>query len=184
MPVEVLGLSLYVWIALVSLLFLILLAAMGSFGLDFGGDADVDLDYGEFSGPGISPLSPPLIATFGTAFGSIGSLLELSGLTAVPVAVAAMAGALLISGGMFYFVARFLVRSQASSDVIPEALVGRAAQVIVPIRPDSQGQILVITEERGRTLLSAMSPEEVPRDAIVEILSFSGGVANVRKKVN
>lgn len=180
--VEVLGLSIYIWIAAVSLLFLIILAAIGSFGLDFGGDVDADLDYGEFTGPGISPLSPPLLATFGTAFGSIGALLELGNLGTLPTAIGATLGALSIALGLFYFVARFLVRAQASSDVEPAKLVGRDAQVMVPIRPGAQGQVLVITTERGRTLLPAVAAEEVPRDALVEILGFVGGVANVRRK--
>lgn len=182
--VVIFGLSLYVWISAVSLLFLIILAAMGSFGLDFGGDADVDFDYGEFTGPGISPLSPPLLATFGTAFGAIGALLELSGQGPLPAAVGAAIGALVIAVGMFLFVAKFLVAAQASSDVDAARLVGREAQVMVPVRPGAQGQILVITPERGRTLLPAVSVEEIPRDALVEILGFAGGAANVRKKAS
>jgi len=186
--VEVFGLSIYVWIAAVSLLFLIILAAIGSFGVDFGGDADVDLDYGEFTGPGISPLSPPLLATFGTAFGAIGALLELGGWSTVLTAVGASLGALLIAVGMFLFVAKFLVRAQASSeassDVDPASLVGREGQIMVPIQPGAQGQVLVITPERGRTLLPAVSTEAIPRDAIVEILGFAGGAANVRKKAS
>jgi len=187
MPAPVLiGLSLYAWIALVSLLFLVVLVALGGYGLDIGGDvdADVDLDYGEFGGPGISPLSLPLVAAFGTTFGSVGALLEAAGVGDVPTAIVAVASAFSLGGVMYWAVGKFLVKAQASSDVRPEALVGRDAQVTVPIRPDSQGQILVITEERGRTLFSAIGTEDLPRDAIVEILGFTGGVANVRKKGN
>src|SRR3990172_6469448 len=182
--VEIFGLSIYIWIAAISLLFLIIIGALGSFGFDFGGDADVDLDYGEFTGPGISPLSPPLLATFGTSFGAIGGLLELGGFGALPTAAGAVGGALLLSIGMYLFVAKFLIRSQTSSDVDPASLVGRDGQVLVPIQPGAQGQVLVITPERGRTLLPAVSTETIPRDAIVEILGFAGGAANVRKKAS
>src|SRR3970040_307335 len=122
--VEIFGLSIYIWIAAISLLFLIIIGALGSFGFDFGGDADVALDYGEFPGPGISPLSPPLLATFGTSFGAIGALLELSGTGAIGTAVGAALGAVLISAGMFVLVQKFLVRSQTTSEVKPEDLVG------------------------------------------------------------
>jgi len=183
MAFEILGMSIYLWIALISLVFLVVLVGMGGFGFDFGGDADVDLDYGEFTGPGISPLSPPLLATFGTSFGSIGALLELSGTGAIGTAVGAALGAVLISAGMFVLVQKFLVRSQTTSEVKPEDLVGRAAQVMIPMQGGRQGQILVITEERGRTLLPAVAAEDLPRNETVEILGFSGGVANVRKKI-
>ncbi|HEV8595834.1 MAG TPA: hypothetical protein VGR51_09930, partial [Thermoplasmata archaeon] len=75
MAVEVLGITIYVWIAIVAFLFLVAIAVMGSFGADFG-HADGGFDYGD-TGPGISPISPPLLATFGTGFGSIGALLEI-----------------------------------------------------------------------------------------------------------
>jgi len=185
MPAPVLlGMSLYVWIALISLLFLVVLVALGGFGMDIGGDvdADLDLDYGDFSGPGLSPLSLPLVAAFGTTFGSVGALLDGTNVGDLVTAAIAAACAVLISGSMYWAVSRFLVRQQASTDVRPAALVGRDAQVLVPIGPASQGQILVITEERGRSLFPAIANEEIGRDAIVEITGFTGGVANVRKK--
>ncbi|MBI4416766.1 MAG: hypothetical protein HY557_07275 [Euryarchaeota archaeon] len=181
MAFPILGLSVYLWIALISLVFLMVLVAFGGY-FDVGGDADVDLDYGEFGGLGVSPLSPPLVAAFGTSFGSIGALLEAQGIHPLLVASIAAISAIVIALGLFVFVQRFLVRAQTSSDVRPAELVGRDAQVLIPIRPGTQGQILVITEERGRTLFPAVAGEDIPREAIVEILGFSGGVANVRKK--
>ncbi len=182
-----LGLSVYLWIALISLLFLIVLAFTGSYGLDVGHDVDVgggvDHDFGQFTGSGISPLSPPLVAAFGTTFGAVGALLDLQGFSAFVTALGAAAGAAFVSFGLFYFVQRFLVASQTSSDVQPESLVGKDAHVIIPIRPGIQGQILILTPERGRSLFPAISQEEIPRDAVVEILGFAGGVANVRKKL-
>lgn len=182
-----LGLSLYVWIALISLLFLIVLVALGGYGLDIGGDVDadvdMDLDYGDFSGPGISPLSLPLVAAFGTTFGAVGALAESAGATDIITALSATGAAVLIAGAMYWAVGKFLVRAQASTEVKPATLIGRDAQVTVPIQPGAQGQILVITEERGRSLFPALGTEDIPRDAIVEITGFTGGVANVRKKV-
>lgn len=184
MAVVLLGLSIYLWIALISLIFLVVLTVLGGHGLDVGGDLDTDVDFGQFSGPGISPLSLPLVAAFGTTFGSIGALLETQEFSALVVAGSATVSALLVAGGLFIFVERFLVRSQTSSDVHPAELVGRSAQVMVPIRRGATGQILVMTEERGRTLFPAAAEDEIPREAVVEILGFSGGVANVRRKTS
>jgi len=182
-----LGMSLYVWIAMISLLFLVVLVALGGYGMDIGGDIDADvdvgLDYGDFSGPGISPLSLPLVAAFGTTFGSVGALLETAGATDLITAATAAICAVLISGAMYWAVSKFLVRAQASTDVHPQALVGRDAQVVIPIHPGTQGQILIITEERGRSLFSAIAGEDIGRDTVVEITGFTGGIANVRKKL-
>jgi len=181
----ILEISLYVWIAMISLLFLIVLVALGGYGLDIGGDvdADVDLDYGDFGGPGISPLSLPLVAAFGTTFGAVGALLETSGTSDVLAAIGATASAVLIAGAMYWAVGKFLVKAQASTEVKPDTLIGRDASVVIPVRPGSQGQILIITEERGRSLFPAIANEDIPRDAVVEITGFTGGVANVRKKL-
>lgn len=183
MAVEFLGTSLYIWIAAASFAFLFVLVALGGFGLDLGGDVDagVDLDYGD-AGPGLSPLSLPLVAAFGTSFGATGALLERRGTDPlVTPLVAAMMG-ILIAIGLYFAVQRFLVRAQASTDVRLDNLVGRDAQVLIPIRKGAQGQILVITEERGRSLFPAVAEEDIGRDSIVEIIGRAGGVANVRRK--
>ena len=185
MAAEFLGLTVYLWIALISLVFLILFSVTGHYGVDMGHDVDVgvDHDYGQFSGSGISPLSPPLVSAFGTTFGSIGALLEIAGFTPFLVAVSAAIAAVVVAFGLFYTIQRFLVRAQASSDVVPETLIGREANVTIPIAPGQQGQILIITEERGRSLFPAISREDIARDSIVEILGFAGGIASVRKKL-
>lgn len=184
MAFEILGMSVYVWIALISILFLIILAVMGGYGFDTDTDVDAGLDYGEFSGPGISPLSLPIVAAFGASFGSLGALFDRAGLGSLLVPVLAAVGAVVVSTGLFFGVQKYLVRAQASSDVQPNALLGHDAQVTVPIRQDSQGQILVITDARGRTLFPAKAGEDIARDEIVEIVGFAGGVANVRKKAS
>ena len=184
MAYVILGLSIYLWIALISLIFLVILTVLGGHGLDVGGDVDTDVDFGQFGGPGVSPLSLPLIAAFGTSFGAIGALLETQDYSALVVAGSATLVALFVATGMFFFVQRFLVRSQTSSDVHPEELIGRSAQVMIPIQRGMTGQVLVITEERGRTLFSAVAEGDIPRDAVVEITGFAGGVANVRRKTS
>jgi membrane protein implicated in regulation of membrane protease activity len=128
-------------------------------------------------------LSPPLLATFGSTFGATGAIFERQGLDPLPVAFLAGAAGMFASVGMFFIVQKYLVQSQTSSDVHPEELVGKDAQVLIPIAKGQSGQILIITEERGRTLFPAIAADEIPRDSVVEILGFTGGVASVRKKL-
>ena len=182
--VELLGLSMYIWIALISLLFLVIITVMGGYGLDLGSDvdADVDMDYGEFSGPGISPLSLPLVASFGTTFGAMGALLETTDFHPGIVATGAAFSAVAVSVLLFFAVQKFLLGAQATTEVRTTELVGREAQVLIPISPGSPGQILIITAERGRTLFPAQADGEIARDSTVEIVGFVGGVANVRRK--
>lgn len=180
------GLSIYLWIALISLVFLILLSAFGHYGFEVGHGADMDIghDFGQFTGAGISPLSPPLMAAFGSTFGFIGALLEAAGLDPILTAFGATVAGAGVAIGLFFTIQRFLVQSQTSSDVDPTALVGRDGTVLIPITPGKPGQILVITDERGRSLFQASAQEAIPRDSLVEILGFTGGVANVRKKLS
>ncbi len=184
MAFEVFGMSVYVWIAMISILFLIVLAVLGGYGFDTDADVDGGLDYGEFSGPGISPLSLPIVAAFGASFGSLGALFDRAGFSTLFVPVLAATGAIVVSAALFFGVQKYLVRAQASSDVQPNTLLGHDAQVTVPIRENAQGQILVITDARGRTLFPAKANEDITRDTIVEIIGFAGGVANVRKKAS
>jgi len=83
--------SVYLIIAIVCAVLLAVTVALGGLidHVDFGGHDfdigghDVDMggvdaggDYGEFHGPGISPLSLPIMLAFGTTFGCVGALLE------------------------------------------------------------------------------------------------------------
>src|SRR3989304_1066439 len=128
-----LGVSIYIWIGVIAFLFLLILVVLGDFGV--GGDVDVggDLDYGEFVGPGISPLSPPLLATFGSTFGAMGAILERQGVDPLPVAFLSGVAGLAASVGMFFVVQKYLVRAPTSLDGHPEELGGRDAQGLIPI---------------------------------------------------
>ncbi len=196
MVLAFLGLEPLTWYLIISgvcSLILIITALLGGLGggdfdvgdvdLDLDVDApDVDLDYGEFSGPGISPLSLPIILIFGTSFGGFGALMEASNFldTLVVPFVAALIS-MLLTGGMYVVLVRVFVRTQASTVISREGLVGKTAQVMIPIAPDSPGQILVITEARGRTLLDAVASEVIPRDSVVEIVGTAGNAVRVKK---
>lgn len=176
MPVNtILGLSPFLWVMLIFLIVLIIVLVMG----DFGGDFDVDVDA-DVSG-GIHPLSLPVVSAFGTTFGGVAAIVDTLDLSLPAVVGIGIVVAALVAGGMYFVLARFFGRSQISSDVGMDKLVGREAEVTVPIGPSATGQILVITAERGRTLLPAVSSQEIKTDEAVVIESIVGNSVRVRK---
>jgi len=83
---------------------------------------------------------------------------------------------------MYFAISRMFVKTQASSNVNPRDLLGRDATVSVAIQPGRLGQVLVVTEERGRTLMPAIADETIPTDAAVTIIEIAGGSARVKKR--
>src|SRR3990172_12033 len=171
----VLGLSPYLWIMIIFLVLLVVVLVVGDFG---GADHDVDVG-GDISG--LSPLSLPVVAMFGTTFGGIGALLDTLALPTVAVVGIAVLFAAALAGGMYFAMVRVFVRGQVSSDVVPVELIGQEASVMISISPDQSGQVLVITAARGRTLLSAVSSEEIKTDETVVIEGVVGNTVRVRK---
>lgn len=171
----VLGLSPFLWIMLIFLVVLVVLLLLG----DFGGHFDVNFDGHVASG--VHPLSIPVVAAFGTTFGGVAALVDTLELPLAAVVISGALSAGLMAGGMYFLLVRFFVRAQISSDVVIESLVGRQAEVTVPVGPGATGQVLVITAERGRTLIPAVSAEEIRTDAAVVIEGVVGNSVRVRK---
>lgn len=176
--VEFLGfsVSIYAIIMLVSFIFLLAVLALGGIAdfFDFGG-ADTDVDTG------LSPVSLPVIGVFGTAFGGFGTLfegLDLGGIL-TPVLAAVLATA--TAGGVWAVMLKVFVRTQAETRVDLDTLVGHKGQVIIPVKPGQPGQIVVITDARGRVPLQAISDESIGTDEHVVIESVVASSVKVRR---
>ncbi len=176
--VDILGLSMsgYTVVMLVFFLFLVLVLILGDIG-DIGFDTDVDADVDT----GVSPLSLPVIGVFGTAFGGFGTLFESLGYGVLLTPILAVILATLTAGGMWVVMLNVFVKTQAETRVSMPELVGFKGQVMVPIRPGHPGQILVITEARGRTLLQAIADEAIDRDEHVVVEALVGNSVKVHK---
>jgi membrane-bound ClpP family serine protease len=181
----VFGVNIYVLIALICGLLMIAMFFLG----DFGGDMDVDMDmghielgYGDFDA-GLSPLSLPIMLMFGTSFGTFGFLFEQFIDNAFIVPFLSIAVSAVVAGIMYVLVLKIFVRTQTSSDINLNSLIGQDGVVSIPVKSGSIGQIIVTTEERGRTILSAVSDEEIPSDSIVEITKVMGDGVFVKKKI-
>ncbi len=170
------GFSIYTWIMIAFIVLLILVIAMG----DIGG-VDFDHDVPSDVGTGVSPLSLPILATFGTAFGGFGTIFEALnfGPLWTPILAAVFAG--LMGIGMYVLMLNVFVKTQAETRVNLQELAGFKGQVMIPIRPGQPGQILVVTEARGRTLLQAIAEENIGTDEHVMIDSVVGNSVKVHK---
>jgi len=171
-----LGLSPYTWVMIAFFILLILVLVLGDIGgLDFDHDIGTDVDTG------LSPLSLPVVGVFGTSFGGFGTLLEILGFSVIVVPILATVFALLTAGGMYVLMLNLFVKTQAETRVDLETLAGYKGQVMVPIRPGQPGQIVIVTEARGRTLLQAIADEPIGTDEHVVVDSVVGNSVRVHK---
>lgn len=180
-------LMLYLFISVMCAIILLFTLIFGDFmdtdfDMDLDLDVDVDVDYGDFTGAGVSPLSLPVILIFFASFGAFGGILEaLELVDSLLVPIIATLGGFIMAGGMYLLLVKVFIKSQATTVVTKKDLIGKIGQVTVPITPGKTGQILVITEARGRTLKDAVASENIPSQAEVKIVGFSGECVRVEK---
>jgi membrane protein implicated in regulation of membrane protease activity len=136
----------------VGLVFTIFSAITSHFfgGHDFGGhDADVgtgghvDAGYDHSGLPGISFFSPTVLASFVTAFGACGLILERIPATKsiwISAPLSAVAGMLIASLTFLLFNSLFK-KFQGSSESRVGTLIGHIASVATPIPPNGVGEI-------------------------------------------
>jgi membrane-bound ClpP family serine protease len=171
-----LGFSPYTWVMIAFFILLVLVLIVG----DIGG-IDFDHDVGTGVDTGLSPLSLPVVGVFGTAFGGFGTLFEILGFQSFVIPILATVFAGLTAGGMYVLMLNVFVKTQAETRVDLETLQGYRGQVLVPIRPGQPGQIVVVTEARGRTLLQAISDEAIGTDEHVMVDAAVGNSVKVHK---
>jgi membrane protein implicated in regulation of membrane protease activity len=109
-----------------------------------GGHAEVGADASDM--PGVSVLSPTIIAAFITAFGGIGMLLHQIPATkpsyiSAPLAVV---GGMGIASAMLWLMRQLFRRTQSSSESKVASLVGQAATIITPIPENGVGEIAYV----------------------------------------
>ncbi len=173
-----LGLSPYTWIMIAFLIILVLVMVLGDIG---GIDFDHEVGVGGDIDGGLSPLSLPIIASFGASFGGFGTIFEFLNYGDVATPLLAFVCAGLVGAGMYVLMLNVFVKTQAETKVDLETLVGYKGQVLVPVRPGQPGQIVVVTEARGRTLLQAVSDQEITTDEHVVVESVVGNSVKVHK---
>ncbi|HWA87371.1 MAG TPA: NfeD family protein, partial [Opitutus sp.] len=122
----------------------------GGAGHDFHADHDsqghAEAGSNASDMPGFAPLSPTTIATFITAFGGFGMMLQQLERTRSPWVSAPLSalGALGVAALVFVFFRAIFRRTQASSEGRVAALIGEIATVITPIGSGSVGEIAYV----------------------------------------
>ena len=170
--------SIYLLIAIICGVLLLIMAAMGGLG-DFDADFDVDVDFdaghGDFGGAGISPISVPILLAFGALFGSAGAIFEDIGqYSALEVPLYSVIVATAITSILFVILVKFFVKAQGTTEIKLKDLVGMTGETTMPTKPGVPGQVMVITDERGRTLVSAVSDVDIPTNSDVKIIGLVG----------
>ena len=178
---------------LICLICGILLIVMGMFGFgdfgDFDFDAgDLDIDTGDFDmgdgdvSGGLSPLSLPIMLSFGTSFGAFGVIFTSMEFDPLVVPVLAIIVSIGISALMFFVMLKVFVQTQVDTTVDLKKLVGQEAHVTVAIKPPAIGQIMITTKERGRTLITATAEDDIPSGTTVIIEKMVGSTAYVKQE--
>ena len=182
--------SIYLLICLICGILLIVMGmfAFGDFGdFDFdAGDLDIDtgdfdLGHGDVSG-GLSPLSLPIMLSFGTSFGAFGVIFSSMDFDPLVVPVLAIIVSIGISALMFFVMLKVFVQTQVDTTVDLKKLVGQEAHVTVAIKPPAIGQIMITTKERGRTLITATAEDDIPSGTTVIIEKMVGSTAYVKQE--
>src|SRR3989442_3899967 len=182
----------------ITLIFAILLIAMGvmgglggvfdihldiGHGVDMGGAGDAGglghggggTDSGQFAGSGISPLSLPVLFVFGTFFGAFGTLLEITqALPTIGVPFFAGVMAAVVTAIIYFVMVKVFVRSQATSEYRLTDLVGSPGEITIPVEPGTRGQVLVLTDAAGRTLISAVSSQSLKTGDRIQVKGVEG----------
>jgi len=135
-------------------------------GFDSGVGLDTSHDFGVFDSR--------VIAIFLTAFGGFGAIGTSLGYGAAVSSLFGIAGGIAFGALVFYF-GRFLYRQQSSSSVTEADLIGRTAQVVVPIHANQIGQIACrVGEERVEKIARARDGVEIKAGQLVYIEEITG----------
>lgn len=130
----------------VGLVFTVFSAVLGHFfgghdSIDAGGHAESGLSHtGE---PGISFLSPVVLASFVTAFGAVGLILTKIDATHsiwISAPISAVSGFVIAMGVLWLFNLMFS-KTQGSSESRVATLIGQTAAIITPIPENGVGEI-------------------------------------------
>ncbi len=109
-----------------------------------GGHAEAGVDSSDM--PGVSVLSPTIIASFVTAFGGFGIILSQFPATKAPIISAPLAvlGGFIIAGCVLMLLRSLFSHTQSSSESKVASLAGMTATVISPIPSNGVGEIAYV----------------------------------------
>ncbi|MEW6156578.1 MAG: NfeD family protein [Verrucomicrobiota bacterium] len=140
-----------------------------------GGHAEAGVDHSDM--PGVSFLSPTIIATFVTSFGGFGIIFSQIPATRNPWVSAPLSvlGGILVAAGMLWVLKQLFQRTQSTSESRVGSLVGMTATIITPIPENGVGEIAYV---QGGTRYTAPARTEnggaIPNGRPVKITRIIG----------
>ncbi len=157
--------------------------AFGLFSLLFG-DGVSDAFDGLTDGLGVDGfdfLHPMTILSAIVVFGGSGVLLsDYTGLSASGVALLSAATGVLFSILSFFVYVRPMRRTESSLGYSVRELVGRTAEVTIPVPASGHGEIEIrIGPQVIYQIASSWDGSDIPSETTVVIVSFDDGVASV-----
>ena len=166
-------LIIFIAIGALGFLFLMISLIVGDLFDAFDFDLDFDADFDGADG-GFGMLDTRVISVFLTTFGGIGAIAVQLGYNALSAILSGLVGGIIL-GAAVYFFGKLLYSQQSNSSVSAAQLVGKTAQVIVPILPDSIGQISIrVGEERIEKIARTHDGSAIKAGQDVFIESVSG----------
>lgn len=162
------SLTIFLIIGGIGFLFLMISLLIGDLfdAFDFDLDLDTNGDFGLFDSR--------VISVFLTTFGFIGAIAIQLGFGII-VSGLFGAGSGVALGALVFAFGYFLHSQQTSSSVSEKDLIGRTAQVVVGIRPESVGQISCkVGEERVEKIARSRNGEEIKTGQTVFIEEITG----------
>lgn len=118
----------------------------GHIDTSVGTHGDADTGYESGGMPGISILSPTVIASFITAVGGLGIVFSNIDSTkevwiSAPLSVV---GGIIIAAGVFWMFNALFTKTQSTSESRVATLIGQTATIITPIPPVGVGEIAYV----------------------------------------
>ena len=86
-----------------------------------------------------------------------------------------------ITAAVYFLMVRVFVKSQATSEYRLTDLVGSGGEITIPAEPGTRGQVLVLTDAAGRTLISAVSSQSLKTGDRVVVKAVEGHSLVVEK---
>jgi len=129
-----------------------------------GGHAEAGADSSDM--PGVSAMSPTILASFVTAFGGLGVIFSQVPSLRTPwiSAPLALVGGAAIASGVLFTLRQLFMHTQSSSESQVGALKGTEATVISPLPAQGVGEIAYV---QGGTRYTAPAREEAGRPVAV-----------------
>ncbi len=173
-------LMIFLVIGAIGFLFLMISLLVGDLFEAFDFDLDFDADFDGADG-GFGMLDTRVISVFLTTFGGIGAIAVQLGYNAIIASLSGLIGGVIL-GAAVYFFGKILYGQQSNSSVGAAQLVGKTAQVIVPILTDSIGQISIrVGEERVEKIARTRDGSEIKagQDVFIESVSGDGVIVSI-----